>query len=314
MPVDPELTPILAELSALPPLAETPLELLRQGAPFPRLPPAQLARVSDRSVPTSAGRLRVRVYQPREAAGLPVLLYFHGGGFVVGTLDDYDSLLRILALEADCLIVSVEYRLAPEHPFPAAVDDCVAATRWVHAHAPELGADPKRVALGGDSAGGNLAAVVALALRDSGGPAIAGQMLIYPVTRLRGPAEGSMLENGEGYFLTARDMSWFAEMYLGKSGDASHPHASPLLASDLSGLPPALVITAQYDPLRDEGDAYARRLGQSGVPCTHTCYPGAIHGFFVMPAAIGRRALAQAAGWLREIFARGAAAARPLPG
>ena len=198
MSVDPELQPILAELNAAPPLADVPLELLRQGAPFPRDPPPNLARVSERSIPTDAGALRVRIYQPRDGASLPALVYFHGGGFVVGTLDDYDSVLRALALAADCVVVSVDYRLAPEHRFPAAVEDSVAAARWVQAHAAELGADPRRIGVGGDSAGGNLATVVALRLRDAGGPPLAAQMLIYPVTRLRGSAEGSMRDNAEG--------------------------------------------------------------------------------------------------------------------
>jgi len=197
----------------------------------------------------------------------------------------------------------VDYRLAPEHRFPTAVDDSAAAVRWVHAHAAEIGADPSRIAVGGDSAGGNLATVVALRMRDERGPKLAAQLLVYPMTRLRGPIEGSMAVSGEGYFLRAIDIEWFEDMYLGQSADASHPHASPLLVKELGGLPPALVITAEFDPLRDQGEVYARRLIEAGVDCVHTRYSGAFHGFFGMPAAIGRRAVAQAGDWLRVAFA-----------
>ena len=250
--------------------------------------------MENRNLRTPVGELPVRIYHPRWAGDMPVLAYFHGGGFVLGSLDTHDSLARSLAVAADCLVVSVDYRLAPEHRFPAAVDDCLAAVRWIGVHAAEIGADPTRIAVGGDSAGGNLATVVALRLRDEGGPALAGQLLVYPMTWLRAPVEGSMVVNGEGYFLTASGVAWFENMYLAEPGQASHPHASPLLAKDLGGLPPALVITAEFDPLLDQGEAYARRMSEGGVAVTHTHYPGAIHGFFGMPASIGRRAMQEA--------------------
>ena len=302
MPVDSELQPILDLLSAGPPLDQVPLELLRQGSPIPTEQAVAVASVVNRKIATPDGDLPVRIYHPRLAGHLPVLVYFHGGGFVLGNLDTHDSVARSLAVGAECVVMSVDYRLAPEHGFPAAVDDCLAAVRWVHFHATEIGADPTRIAVGGDSAGGNLATVVALRLRDEGGPALAGQLLVYPVTRLRAPVEGSMAANGEGYFLTASAMAWFENMYIGDSDHASHPHVSPSLAKDLSGLPPALVITAEFDPLCDQGEAYASRLSEAGVAATHSRYAGAIHGFFGMPASIGRRAVAEAANWLQEVF------------
>ncbi len=303
MPVDPELLPILEALKGMPRLQDVPLEFLRQGPPpLPMGVPVAMARVTDRKIDTPDGDLPVRIYHPQEAALLPVLVYYHGGGWVLGNLDSLDSAVRALAVAANCIVVSVDYRLAPEHRFPEAIHDCVSAVRWVHAHAAQFGADSHRIAVGGDSAGGNLAAVVALTLRDSGGPTLAGQLLVYPATRLRGPREGSLVTNGEGYFLRATDIDWFENHYLGDSGDASDSRASPLLAPDVSRLPPALVITAEFDPLCDQGEAYARRLSEAGVLCTHTRYTGAIHGFFGMPVAIAARAVAQAGDWLRGVF------------
>jgi acetyl esterase len=263
-----------------------------------------LKQVVDRKIATSAGDLPVRIYYPRAGSDLPALVYFHGGGFVLGSLDSHDALLRSVALGADCVVISVDYRLAPEHPFPAAADDALAAVNWVHAHAAEIGVDPQRIVVGGDSAGGNLATVVALRLRDEGGAQLRGQLLVYPVTHLRGPVAGSMVANGEGYFLRADDMAWFEDMYLGNPDDASHPHASPLLAKDLKKLPPALVITAEFDPLHDQGNAYAVALREAGNDCAHSHYAGAIHGFFGMPAEIARRAVAEACSWLTVNFGR----------
>lgn len=308
MPVDPELQPIVEALNAAPPLADVPLQLLRQGSPIPMGTPAQMARVTNRKIVTADGDLPIRIYHPREPAVgesgvLPVLVYFHGGGFVLGNIDSHDVVVRALAKVADCIVVSVDYRLAPEHRFPAALNDCLSAVRWVHEHAAALGADAARIAVGGDSAGGNLATVVALQLRDESAPKLAAQMLIYPVTRLNCPAEGSMVRNGQGYFLTAEAMAWFEQQYLGALSDAEDPDASPLLARDLSHLPPAFVLTAEFDPLHDQGQAYAKRLSEAGVPCTYTCYDGAIHGFFGMPAAIGQRAVVEAGEWLKGILA-----------
>lgn len=295
---------MLEALNGMPRLQEVPLEVLRQGAPpLPTGAPIAMARVTNLKIDTPCGDLPIRIYYPAQAPLLPVLVYYHGGGWVLGSLDSHDSVVRELAAAANCIVVSVDYRLAPEHRFPAAVHDCIFAARWVHAHATELGADSHRVAVGGDSAGGNLAAVVALSLRDSGGPPLAGQLLVYPVTRLRGPRQGSLVTNSDGYFLRTSDMDWFESHYLGESGDGTDPRASPLLAQDLSRLPPALVITAEFDPLCDQGEAYALRLSESGVLCTHTRYAGAIHGFIGVPAAIAVRAVAQTGDWLKGVFA-----------
>jgi acetyl esterase len=203
------------------------------------------------------------------------------------------------------VVVAVDYRLAPEHKFPAAVDDSYAATLWVAANAGALGVDPRRIAVGGDSAGGNLAAVVSLKCRDEAGPALALQVLVYPVTNLASFDTGSYRAFAEGYNLTRAEMEWFRASYLDRPEDGKHPHASPLLAANLSGLPPALVITAECDPLRDEGEAYAKRLEQAGVPVTCTRYPGMIHPFFSMPGALtqARKAIEQVAAAIGGITA-----------
>jgi acetyl esterase len=210
-----------------------------------------------------------------------LLAYFHGGGFVYCSLETHDNTCRRLANATGATVVSVDYRLAPEHAFPAAADDCLAATRWVHDHADELGGDPARLAVGGDSAGGNLAAVTALRARDEGGPALVAQLLVYPVIDA---ACGTLSfdENGEGYFLEAPTMRWFWEQYLA-GADGRHPHASPCNAADLSGLPPAVVVTAEFDVLRDEGEHYAELLRAAGVDARSHRYDGMIHGFFSIP-------------------------------
>jgi acetyl esterase len=241
-----------------------------------------VGEVEELTVPGGEGERPARLYRPeRDAAQpLPVLVFFHGGGFVIGDLDTHDNQARRLCRDLQALVISVDYRLAPEHPFPAPLDDCFAATRWIAEHATELGGDPRRIAIGGDSAGGNLATAVALRCRDEDGPALAAQLLIYPVTDLSTPDRPSRVENAEGYLLTDEDMTWFESSYV-PDGQATDPLASPLLA-DLEGLPPAVVVTAEYDPLRDEGDAYAEALRAAGVPVTHERFDGLIHGFFGM--------------------------------
>jgi acetyl esterase len=211
----------------------------------------------------------------------PVLVYLHGGGWVIGTLDSYDATCRELAQGAGCVVVSVDYRLAPEHRYPAAPEDCYAAVQWVAANAASLGADAKRLAVGGDSAGGNLSAVVSQMARDRGGPAIRFQLLIYPVTDADFTRR-SYVDNAEGYLLTTASMRWFWDHYVPEQAKRAEPYASPLRAADLSGLPPAWVCTAEFDPLRDEGEAYAKRLQQAGVSTTLTRFDGLIHGFVSM--------------------------------
>ena len=228
----------------------------------------------------------LRLYRPQAVGVLPVLVYFHGGGWTIGDLDTHDVLCRQLALAANVAVVSVDYGLGPERRFPGAVDDCVAATRWVRAQAPALGLDGSRLAVGGDSAGGNLAAVVALTLRDAGDPPLALQLLIYPATDMRAVAP-SHSSNGQGYMLTSDSIAYYRSHYIESAADWADWRASPLLAPDLSRLPPALVLTAGYDPLRDEGLAYADALSAAGNPVQYVCFERQIHGFITMGRVLG---------------------------
>jgi acetyl esterase len=314
MPLDPEVRALLDQVAppGTPGLHELPIplaELRQMIVPvFAGLAgsPAPVARVENRSVPGPGGEIPVRVYTPEGEGPHPALVYFHGGGWVIGSLESHDGICRALARAVPCVVVSVDYRLAPEHPFPAAAEDSYAATRYVAGHAAAFAADPARLAVGGDSAGGNLSAVVTLMARARGGPRLVHQLLVYPVT------DGAMdtpsyRENADGYFLTRDGMVWFWNHYVSDPAARANPHASPLRAPDLRGLPPALVMTAEFDPLRDEGEAYARRLEEAGVPVTLTRYDGMIHGFFGMAGALGRGrdAIDEAARALRAAFARG---------
>ena len=251
-------------------------------------PPA-IAETRDLQASGPHGAIPLRLYHPLPAVQRtrppPVLVYFHGGGWVIGDLDTHDTLCRELALGAGCAVVAVDYRMAPEHRFPAAVDDCIAATRWVHDHAAELGVDASRLAVGGDSAGGNLAAVVAITLRDAGDLAIRFQLLIYPATDQR-RGWPSHTSNGQGYLLTTETMDYFHDHYLPDKALDLDWRASPLLHPDLSRLPPALVLTAGYDPLRDEALQYSQRLTQAGNRCTHVLFERQIHGFITMGKVI----------------------------
>jgi len=310
MPVTPEVQTILDFIAAAEGPAREQLDPaeLREGYAALSLVEsrAEMASVADRVVPGPAGDIPVRVYVPSDAPGpRPVLVYFHGGGWVIGSVDTHDGTVRSVAEGSGATVVSVDYRLAPEHPFPAAIDDCLAAVRWVVDNAADLGVDPARLALGGDSAGGNLAAIAAHELLAAGGPDVRFQLLIYPVT------DGTMShpsvdENADGYFLTKATMAWFWQQYVG-DGDATGPRVSPLHAADevLAASPPALVITAQYDPLRDEGEAYAARLAAAGVDVTATRYDGVIHGFFSMRDLVpeGKAAVDEACEALRTALA-----------
>lgn len=262
-------------------------------------PPPDVAAVENRHISGPHGAIGLRCYRPLGSApgqALPALIYIHGGGWTIGDLDTHDTLCRCLANQAQCAVVSVDYRLGPEHKFPAAVDDCVAATRWLFEHADELAIDAKRIAIGGDSAGGNLATVTALILRDSGGPALRFQLLVYPATDQRIDAP-SHFELADGYVLTRDNILYFRANYLRGPADYDDWRASPIRATSLARLPPALVITAGFDPLLDEGKVYADALAAAGVPVAYTCYEGMIHGFFVMGGIMddANRAVAEAA-------------------
>lgn len=242
-----------------------------------------VAAVEDTTYAAVEGPRAARVYRPAGSGPVPTVLFLHGGGFVIGDIETHDDHGRRICHDVGAVVVSIDYRLAPENPFPAGHDDCVAALRWVHAHIAELGGDATRVAVAGDSAGGNLSAAVAIAARDEGLP-LAAQLLIYPATDFTETAteHSSRTENAEGLFLTNEDMLWFRDQYLGTAAEALalDPRASTLAASDLSGLAPAVVGTGEFDPLRDEGNAYASALGKAGVQVSHHQYPGMIHGFF----------------------------------
>ena len=245
----------------------------------------------------------VRAYRPLAAEGLPALVYFHGGGWTIGDLDTHDVLCRQLCVGARCAVFSVDYRLAPEHPFPAAVDDCFEATRHVHANAARLGIDPARIAVGGDSAGGNLAAVVALMARERGAPPLAYQLLIYPATDQR-CALPSHERNGTGYLLTKEGIRFFRAGYLPDESDRTDWRASPLLAPSHADLPPAFVLTAGYDPLVDEGRAYAERLSAAGVEVTYREYADMVHGFVLFGGVVdaANAAVAECCEHLRGAF------------
>jgi acetyl esterase/lipase len=294
------------------PLYELPLEQARAddlaslkaagGTPEP------VAAVEERTVAGPGGPLAVRLHRPSRAPGLPALLYLYGGGWTLGCLDTADGVARGLANAAGCAVVTVEYRHAPEHPFPAALHDCHAALLWLHSAAAGLGLDPDRLAVGGDSAGGNLSAALCLLSRDTGGPHLCHQLLVYPNTEYRpGPGQdGTDGTDGEDPLLfNRRSVDWYWSHYLAVPEDGRNPLASPLLAEDLSGLPPATVITAEYDPLRDEGERYAARLREAGVPAELHRFTGMAHGFFTMTGTLDDARTAQrlAADRLRAAFA-----------
>ncbi len=247
-------------------------------------------------------RLRVRLYRPSDKIDLPVILYYHGGGWVVGSINSHDNICRKLANRASAIVISVGYRLAPENKFPAAVEDAYAALKWAHAEARSFGGLPDRIAVAGDSAGGNLAIVTCLVSRDRGGPKISFQALAYPATDASNLDTESYRLNGNGNYLTKPVIAQVIPLYVNNNDEVRNPYVSPLLAVDFSGLPPALVITAEFDPLRSEGEAYTAKLTESGVPCNLHRYAGMIHGFLSFGGFIpqGDRAIREIAGAISE--------------
>jgi acetyl esterase len=266
--------------------------------------PPTVAKVDDGKIPGPAGSIPVRIYTPAGTGPFPVLVYYHGGGFVIGDLESHDGVCRQLTNSAGCVTVAVDYRLAPEAKFPAAVDDCYAATRWVSENAAQLNADPNRLAVGGDSAGGNLAAVISILARDRKTPKIVFQLLIYPATDITcsAPSHKTNIE----YILTPADIRWFMGHYLRSDDDRRNPLASPTFTTNFNGLPPALIITAEFDPLRDEAEDYGQKLRDAGVPVQVSRYEGMVHGFISMNDMLdkGKDGIAEAAAALKKAFAR----------
>jgi acetyl esterase/lipase len=298
------------ELTTLSP-SESRVELHRLALALegPKVP---VGRVESLEVPGPAGPIGARLYVPEgELPPLPMLVYLHGGGWVRGDLDTHDNNCRFLAREAGVLVLSVDYRLAPEHPFPAAVEDSLAAFRWAHENAADLDGDAAAIAVGGDSAGGNLTAVVGQLTAADGGPVPAFLLVIYPATDFSEKRRSVKLFS-EGFLLTESDMDWYTAHYLADEQAALDPRASPLLAEDLSGVPPAYVVTAGFDPLRDEGEAYALRLREAGVPVALRRHRGLVHGFANMTGVgrTGRGAMLEAAGALRVGVSRAATLTR----
>ena len=305
MPVDPQIQILLGARAALPPMhtlsvADARLQMAARAIPGLRIP--EVASVVNRDMPGPGGPLPLRIYTPEGPGPFPLMVFFHGSGFVVCSLDTHDAMCRNLCVGTGSVVVSVDYRLAPEHKFPAAPDDCLAATRWVVANAAALRGDTTRVIVAGDSAGGNLAAVTALRCRDEGGPALAGQLLIYPVTDYHTPGTPSYAENADGYGLTRAGMEWFWNHYLTDPSHGTHPHAAPLRAPSLAGLPPAYVTTAEYDPLRDEGEYYGEALRAAGVPTRIKRWDGVNHGFFFFVGIVDKSgaAMDEACAWVNE--------------
>jgi acetyl esterase len=307
MPLDPQAKLLLKQAAGV---RGTPLHTLSpelaRGAMLVETaalgPPEPVAKIENRTVPGPDADIPIRVYTPEGQGPFACLVYFHGGGWVIGNIETHDGLCRSIANAAGCVVVSVEYRLAPEHKFPAGIEDAYAATRWVADHAELLGIDAGRLAVGGDSAGGNLAAVVSLMARDRGGPSLALQLLLYPITDYDLDT-ASYRDYANGHLLTRDSMAWFWKHYLPEDVSPANPYISPYRASDLRGLPRAVVITAECDPLCDEGNAYARRLEAAGVPVTLSCYPGMIHGFVRRNRLLdqGQRGLEQVAAVLQKL-------------
>lgn len=287
MTLHPQAQAVLDLLKAAPrPLKDLPPAEARAAYDSFILPrnfdPTPVGEIEDRMIPGPGGGMRIRIYRPDiPETPLPVFLFIHGGGFVIGSIESRDPQCRLICRDARCIVVSVDYRMAPEHPFPAAPEDCWATFKWIAANASELGGDPTRMAVGGESAGGNLAAGLALRARDAGGPALCAQILVYPLTDFffEQDLPSYQLLDAD-YFLTRDQMAWYQDCYAPGLTETSDIALSPCKAENLSGLPPAQIITAEFDPLRDDGKRYGERMAAAGVPVEYTCMKGMIHGYW----------------------------------
>ena len=311
MALHPVIQAALSSAAGLPAYDALPIEQARAQAKlgYPaRKQPVPVGEVLNLNIAGPGGALALRIYRPVGQAPSPVIVFFHGSGFVILDLDTHDDICRRLCAGASCVVVSVDYRLAPEHKFPAAPDDCLAATRWVAEHAGEFGGDASRMAVAGDSAGGCLAAVTAQRIRDEGGPPLQGQLLWYPVTDYPTATPNSYLAYGSGFGLTQAGIQWYWDQYLEDPSAASHPHASPLRAVSTAGLPSAYVLVAEFDVLRDEGEAFARRMVEGGVETVTRRWAAMNHGFLKYTGVIedADAAMADACDWLKSVLQRNA--------
>ncbi len=305
MPIHPALQAMLDKAVNLPPMHTVPLAAIR-ATDLKRydigVPKDEVASAEDRTIPGPRGEIRIRIYRPDLENGRPVTVFFHGSGFCICSIDTHDAMCRQICRRGGTVVVSVDYGLAPENPFPAGPDDAYAAVLWTAAHAASFGGDPTRLAVCGDSAGGTMAAVSAIRARDENGPAIKAQMLLYPVTDHYTGGHASFEERGSGFGLTADGMRWFWDFYVPSTDQAGHPHVSPYRAGSLAGLPKCYLITAEYDLLRDEGEAYGRRLRDAGVAVDHVRYADMNHGFLNWVGLFDRpsEAMDALAAWIRK--------------
>ncbi len=292
-----------ANESERPSVAESRKKLLQTAKSYSS-GPVSLPKIMDQTIPGLKGKIPIRIYIPEENKILPMVVFYHGGGWVVGNIESHDNLVRNLALKSNHIVVSVDYRLAPENQFPAAIEDSYSALKWVAANAGTFGGDPTKIAVAGDSAGGNLSAVVSLMARDRNGPKISRQILLYPSTNLSTLDTESFNHFGKGFMLTKKDIEWYRGHYLPNKKDWFNPLASPLLAKNHSNLPPATIITAQMDPLREDGKQYAEKLKKAGVSARYHCYDGMIHGFITADKVLSQadEALDEVAADLRNTY------------